>query len=309
MRFLLNPVLKTSKTMVRRHADGKAVSKHVIDVSKVSSDSNQAPSYTKFWGQQCSHNCGCVVRFEATVNPSTQEIVNATYHAKSIVATKTADGRLEPVRTNRTNKPMMKECKCKTIHTLAKEITTFVSNKNLDSVRNMSEFASTRSSPAFRHAVLVGNQLPRTDIHCFDVLEEAFTAMIKGFLPSQRRTMRSYDKVLAHEFSWKAQAEEQENDVSSLQRRHTGMDQTHLSMSVPRSVSTLSMFDINAEYWEQEEHQKMEQEAKQRKTRSLDWLSFVDEQYRNEKSAWNFQSSGGQIYGSNYYCTGTIIAM
>ena len=284
MRFLLHPVFKSSKTMARRNAAGHRVSGPVIQVSNVSSPDSKDKSYTKFWGQQCSLNCGCVVRFEAMVDPSTKEIVNATYHAKSIVATQTKDGRLEPARTSRTNKPMMKECKCKTIHTLAKEITTFVSNKNLDSVRNMSEFSSTRSSPAFRHAVLVGNQLPRTDIHCFDVLEEAFTAMIKGFLPSKRRTMRSYDKVLAHEFFWNAHAGEEIAAVS-LQGNSTGMDQTPLSMSVPRSVSTLSMFDINAEYWEQEEHQKIEQEEKKRKTRSLDWLAFVDEQYRNEKSA------------------------
>lgn len=282
MRFLLHPVLKTSKTIARRTA-AKNASKPVINtVSKMSSDSNDV-SYTKFWGQQCSMNCGCVVRFEAMIDPSTQQIIDVTYHAKSIVATQTKDGRLEPVRTTRTNKPMMKECKCKTIHTLAKEITTFVSNKNLDSVRNMNEFSSTRSSPAFRHAVLVGNQLPRTDIHCFDVLEEAFTAMIKGFLPSKRQSMKSYDKVLAHEFFWNAQPGAE--NVSPALRHNTGMDQTRLSMSVPRSVSTLSMFDINAEYWEHEEHQKMEQVEKQRRTRSLDWLAFVDEQYRDEKSA------------------------
>lgn len=209
--------------------------------------------------------------------------MDATYNAKSIVSIE-KNGRLEPVRTARTNRPMLKDCKCKTVHTLAKEITSFVVNKNLDRVRNMSEFSFTRSSPAFRHAVLVSNQLPRTDTHCFDVLEEAYTAMIKGFLPRQRQNMSSFDKILTADFVWDAPTDYDEI-LASTARRRSATSIKPLSMSTPRAVSTLSMFDINAEYWENEEFHKAEEEEKQQRKKSLDWLSFVDEQNQNEKWA------------------------
>ncbi len=278
MRFLLNPGLKPPK-VVRQMAHRATFEPSVI-VSRASTK-NSNSSYTKSWGQQCSPSCGCIVRFEAIVDRASQKIVDATYHAKSIISIQ-KNGRLEPMRTMRTSKPMMKECKCNTLHTLAKEITSFIPNKNLDSVRNMNEFSQTRSSPAFRHAVLVDNELPRTDTHCFDVLEEAFTAMIKGFLPSQRRNMNTFDKILSNHLKLNVL---QENDLDTSSLSHeTGLDNSQLSMS-PRSISTLSMFDINAEYWENEEYHMLEQQNKEHKMRSLDWLSFVDEQHSNEKWA------------------------
>jgi hypothetical protein len=178
---------------------------------------------------------------------------------------------------------MMKDCKCKTIHTLANDIISYVTSRNLDSVRNMSEFSSTRSSPAFRHAVLVENQLPRTDTHCFDVLEEAYTAMIKGFMPRGRRSKSTFDKILAEDYLWIPMADE-DSHLEPEPRRTSAMAPGPLSMSSLRSVSALSMFDINAEYHENEECQRQEQEER-RTLRSLDWLSFVDEQNRNQEMA------------------------
>jgi hypothetical protein len=253
-------------------------------VSAVTSTNNDTTSYNKSWGQQCSPNCGCVVRFETTVDPSTQSIVDAKYHAKSIVSIY-KDGRLEPIRTTRTNKPMLKECECKTLHTLAKEITSFVSNKSLNTVQNLSEFSFTRSSPAFRHAVLVENELPRTDTHCFDVVEEAYTALMKGFLPRPRRNTSSFDQMLAADFMWNASTDDEDEILAPTPRRDETMDQMQLSLSSPRSVSTLSMFDINAEYWDHEEYQRAEEEERLEIARSLDWLSFIDEQNRNQESA------------------------
>lgn len=277
----MNPAVKASKVI--RRDSRQAATKSSVKVSTVTSK-NDTASLTKSWGQQCSPNCGCVVRFETSVNPSTQMIVNATYHAKSIVSIH-KDGRLEPIRTTTTNKPMLKECTCKTLHTLAKEITSFVTNKSLDSVRNLSEFSFTRSSPAFRHAVLVDNQLPRTDTHCFDVVEEAYTAAMLGFLPRQRRNMNSFDKMLAADFVWNAPTDDEDEILLPAARREEAMNHTRLSLSSPRSVSTLSMFDINAEYWEHEEFQRAEEEERQEMARSLDWLSFVDEQNRRQESA------------------------
>lgn len=182
----------------------------------------------------------------------------------------------------------MKECKCKTFHTLASDIVSYVTSRNLENVRNMSEFSSTRSSPAFRHAVLVENQLPRTDTHCFDVLEEAYTALIKGFMLPSRRGSRSFDKLLAHDYYlWTSPvSDEDEHLEPSPSRNETASSQTSLSMmSSPRSGSTLTMFDINAEYQENEEFQRQEQVEQQSRRRSMDWLSFVDEQNRNQGTA------------------------
>lgn len=284
MRFLLNSALRSTGKAVRK--GNKSLSASRFDVNVVSpsvSSRIELPCVTKSWGQQCSPACGCVVRFEATVDPSTQVILSATYHAKSVVSVE-KDGQLHPLRTTRTNKPMMKDCKCKTVHTLANDIISYVTSKNLDSVRNMSEFSGNRSSTAFRHAVLVENQLPRTDTHCFDVLEEAYSALIKGFIPRGRRSKSCFDKILVEEYLWTSPVSDEDEHLEPAPRPNNAMDQIPLSMSSPRSVSTLTMFDINAEYHENEESQRQEQEEHM-KLRSMDWLSFVDEQNRNQGMA------------------------
>lgn len=59
-------------------------------------------------------------------------------------------------------------------------------------------------------------------------------------------------------------------------------------MTTPRTVSTLKMFDLNAEYWEDEEYANEQARMKNGiGSERLDWLSFVDEQYENggERSA------------------------
>ena len=285
MRFLLNSVVKSTDKALRKGDKVTKLSASRMDVNVVSpSVSSQIDSscVTKSWGQQCSPSCGCVVRFEATVDPSTQVILAATYRAKSIVSVE-KDGQLHPLRTIRTNKPMMKNCRCKTVHTLANNIISYVTSKNLDSIRNMSEFSGNRSSTAFRHAVLVENQLPRTDTHCFDVLEEAYSALIKGFIPRGRRSKSSFDKILVEEYLWTSPVSDEDEHLEPAPRPNTVMDQTPLSMSSPRSVSTLTMFDINAEYHENEECQR--QEPDNMNLRSLDWLSFVDEQNSNQGTA------------------------
>lgn len=280
MRFLLNPAIKPFR-VARRESTAKAVTSDALKVSTVSSKND---TLTRSWGQQCASDCGCVVRFESTIDPTSQKIVDINYHAKSIVSLK-KDGKLEPIRTTRTNKLMLKDCKCRTVHTLAKEITNFVINKNLDQVRNMNEFSSTRSSLAFRHAVLVENHLPRTDTHCFDVLEEAYTAMLKGYLPRQRREMRSFEKTVVADLVWKLPADDEGETIGPIPKQETGQSKAPLSMSSPRSVSTLSMFDSDAEHWDGEEYQRVEKEEEYERQKSLDWLSFVDEQNRKEEWA------------------------
>jgi hypothetical protein len=281
MRFLLNPIRRSAraarKNSKRQQNDDKTLVSSIV--------SSRDTASTKSWGQQCSPNCGCIVRFEATIDPSTQTIVDSTYYAKSVIAL-TSNGKLEPVYTTRTHKPMFNECKCKTLHTLAKEITSFLPNKKLDRVRNMTEFSLTRSSPAFRHTVLADNQLPRTDTHCFDMLEEAFTAMIKGTMPKQRNTSKRFEKMLVSEFVEIRPGDDSAVGSDGPQPKELGMERTLLSMSSPRSMSTLQMFDINTEYWENNEQKPYDEESQpQSSMKRYDWVSYVDELYQNEASA------------------------
>jgi NifU-like protein involved in Fe-S cluster formation len=281
MRFLLHPNLpRSARGIARKNGDKRnRYEQAVLAVSNNVSTNDSAP-HLRSWGQQCSPTCGCVVRFEAKVDPSTQIIIDSHYLAKSVVATPSKDSnQLEPVLTTRTQKPMFRDCNCNTVHTLAKEITSFLPNRKLDKVRNMTEFTFTRSSTAFRHAVLVENNLPRNDTHCFDIVEEAFTAMIKGNMLKHRRNKKDFQHTFVAEMRQIHQSEKGSEEI--------GMDQRRLSLSSPRSMSTLKMFDINNEYWENEYEQYLydADDSSEVARNKLDWVSYVDEKYENEESA------------------------
>lgn len=145
---------------------------------------------SKAWGQQCSPKCGCVVRFECEVNES-NKIVSSNYHARTIMTKNDQSnlGALKPVLTTYTKspRPILHECSCIALHKLASNISNAITHSSLEEVRNMTEFKGIRSSEAFRHAALHKSNLSTTDTHCFDIVEEAFTAMIRGNMLSPRR--------------------------------------------------------------------------------------------------------------------------
>lgn len=254
---------------------------------------------SKSWGQQCSVNCGCVLRFEARVDHM-QRIVDCNYVAKSVVTTIDKDngGRLTPVYTTRMKRPMFQECKCKSVHALAESVTSYLPNKRWNNIKDMNDFVFTRSSLAFRHAVLAEHDLPRTDTHCFDVMEEAFTAMMNAKVPSKRRINAPFEKVLAAEclqrpvlvhYSRSEQSYVEEAHITSHQPherfdigdsadRRLGVDRNRVSMSTSKTMNTLEMFDINAENWlDEENHEREEDKLKTMNTDELDWVTYVDE--------------------------------
>lgn len=243
--------------------------------SSKSSSGGTGSLHEQSWGQQCSPTCGCVVRFEANIDATSNTIMDSQYYAKRVVVTPSRDKtKLEPVLTTRTGKPMFQECSCETVHQLATEITSFLPNRKLEKVQSMTDFAKTRSSIAFRHAVLAEQNLPRENTHCFDVVEEAFTAMINGYLPMQRRNQDTFAKFLTEELLY-----QNNNEV-------TGMEKARLSLSSAGSMSTLKMFDIEDNYWESELDQNYFDEDNHEEpigTR-FDWVSYVDENYQNEDS-------------------------
>ena len=157
----------------------------------------QHPRLQKSWGQQCSPNCGCVVRYETVVDEATDRIVDVTYHAKSVLlsASGSDDSSLVPqlTQTPDTNstdstkgRPILTECRCPTVHQLSSRITGYLRDRSLQHIYNTVEFSGVRSSPGFRRAVLAENGLGRGSTGCYDLVEEAFVACIKGYMPKPR---------------------------------------------------------------------------------------------------------------------------
>lgn len=193
-------------------------------------DKVEHSNLTTAFGQQCSPNCGCVIRFEAKYDPNgSNRIQSMTYDAKTIMSTVSShntdkDGggsseqsrRLNPVYTTsakngRNGKLMMKECKCQTVHSLARTITERVPKMTLSQAQNQLDFLGVRSSPAFRYSVLKNHKLlPKEETnsnhdqsnnknveeaiinvkggHCFDLIEDALVACLNGYMPKPRQT-------------------------------------------------------------------------------------------------------------------------
>mmetsp|Transcript_2417 Transcript_2417/g.5250 ORF Transcript_2417/g.5250 Transcript_2417/m.5250 type:complete len:305 (+) Transcript_2417:159-1073(+) len=296
MRFLLNAARRSvvgKSTLRTNKMANKSVAK------PASTKSPYAEDVTKSWGQQCSPSCGCVLRFEARVDHS-QRIIDCNYVAKSVVATIDQEngGKLRPLYTTRMNRPMLQECKCQSVHALANSVTSYVLNKRWSHIQGMNDFELTRSSVAFRHAVLAENNLPRKDTHCFDVVEEAFTGMINGKVPSKRRIDAPFKKILAaeclqspsvvHYCQTKKDYVEEKRQLNPLQlhRRRMqgkadarlGVDKNRIFMSTSKTMSTLGMFDINSENWlDEDEYDRGEHTMNGNTSGHFDWVSYVDD--------------------------------
>lgn len=148
----------------------------------------------KAWGQQCSSTCGCVVRFEAVLNDDDKGTLNyVSYHAQKLVAIPTQEPRND--RSKRQlllttkGRPMFQESSCRTLHHLSSATIQYMMKLgSIEKFKSTVEFQHIRSSPAFCRSVLEAQNLPNTDTHCVDVIEEAVTALCKGYLPFPRKS-------------------------------------------------------------------------------------------------------------------------
>lgn len=265
MRFLLN---NSARRSVARQSNGetKSLLKNSTKILKSTRDTepkvaNTNDNLSKSWGQRCSPSCGCVLRFE-TETDERQYIVGCNYVAKSVVATidKKNSGSLTPVHTTRLNKPMFQECECQSLHTLAKLVTSYLPNKRWDHILCMNEFKSTRSSIAFRHTVLSEHDLPRTDTHCFDTVEEALSGMLNGDVPPKRRINLPFEKVLTAEllqrppmFQHSRSEGDFKGDAIKLSQPGDQIIDNHICMSTPKTIASLGIFDIDSETWSEED--------------------------------------------------------
>ena len=143
------------------------------------------------WGQQCSPTCACVVRFEATVDTTTGTIEQVSYHAKQLVTTPSSSSSSSSpimVQMTRHGRPLVQDCPCHTLHALSQASLHHMihQQQTWHGLQSSLEFRSTRSSRAFVRSVLRAQGLPVTHTHCVDVVEEALTALCKGYLPRPR---------------------------------------------------------------------------------------------------------------------------
>jgi hypothetical protein len=166
------------------------------------------------WGQQCSPNCGCILRFDVSLSPlsafsSSQTVIDASYNAKRVMtAPSSAKGLLRPLLTEHTSltpQPILTSCTCPTLHALAKQVVNHLPEKTLQTLRNEvnTGIVGDRSSLPFRHTVLKENVLPQLQtqerkwsisqqkkdksdkfndtakhFHCYDLVEEALLSLL-----------------------------------------------------------------------------------------------------------------------------------
>ena len=188
MRFLLKTTTAASR----------AAASAARDANKLLSKNNAHNAITehattnitgKAWGQHCSPNCGCVLRFElelsnSNVSPAlstTETVAAATYHAKRVMVTKSTNSSendenrtssssssstLKPLLTSESSstsqRPILTSCTCTTLHELAQQVVNHLPGRTLQQLRNDTELGvvGARSSMAFRHTVLRENVLP-----------------------------------------------------------------------------------------------------------------------------------------------------
>ena len=215
------------------------------------------------WGQQCSPTCGCVVRFEQSSHEG-----SLNYSAKKVV---TSGQRV--VLTNK-GRPMLTECNCSSLHRLSDALVDHYKHRDVNCRRSDLEFQSMRSSRAFRRTVLQSQGLPLTDGHCFDVVEEAWTAFIKGHIPSARREGPVLPMEMEKEETEEYVPEKHQRVLPFATEEYDDDDDRQYRLAVS---STLRMFD-----WNQEQEQIAMGNV--RRSAPSDWQAYVD-QLNSERSA------------------------
>ncbi len=128
---------------------------------------------------------------------------------------------MRPVFTNRTKRLQYVSCQCSTLHTLCLQSIQYFINRPIYQLLNVHEFPSARSSSAFRDTILSSIPIhhPKQEMnlshskqppsssrsvrrrnnlrhyHCFDLVEDAITALLKGYIPPPRPHQTS-DEIL-----------------------------------------------------------------------------------------------------------------
>jgi len=310
MRFLLN---KASATLSKRVPHQPIVIDAVDKISDAIVTSGMKEK-VQAWGQQCSPNCGCAIRFKADIDPENRNrITMATYHAKTIITTesKSIDGRitLRPLLTQSRDegangRPMLKECSCNTLHVLAKSITEFLPQLTLAQAQNQVEFSGLRSSTAFRYSVLKRHNLLKKDIkivndeihheqegRCFDLVEEALVACLKGHIPRPRpytKTSQQEIRTGSNDLNPLRFVEAAKKRAEDLSRSHMNPPQHNDTEPLSKSSSMPPFHLMNGlnsvanESIENESLGSIRHKADRISPPIPDWVSYVDEAQKIE---------------------------
>ena len=157
---------------------------------------------------------------------------------------------------------MFAECSCKALHHLSSVACHELTDMSLSRAQNMTEFSGNRSSDAFRTTALVKQGLSTDKGSCFDLVEDAVTAMVKGHLLRPRRMAHPNIPVEGMPLP----RHESQDDVAFGQLwNYEDYKVESLTMS------TLRMFDLSQE--------KQEPQTSVPTTRTVpqDWESYIDE--------------------------------
>jgi hypothetical protein len=307
-----------NKTVLTQQRHEKAIPKSTVPTSKISAEKSLLDSTKVIWGQQCSENCGCVVRFTASVDTITDSVVSIDYTCKTLIIGKHPTSNELVVAKTSKGRPLLKECKCTTLQSLSNSIVHEIRRKpNWKQLySDTCNFETNRSSTAFRQAVLNAHKLPSKDTSCFDVVEEALTAMIKGYMPSTRHanivvaTQQRVQKQL-QQFSNIEDRDDDEQgsdtyydmDSDYYQNMRKLQSQSFFgstatlpfgnivqqlsSKSILSLSSTLSMYDHNLARQQQQEEEEKQQRKRQLSVQSNsnngDWESYVDYQHQEDE--------------------------
>lgn len=304
MRFLLSvPSLSGSRVPIRGKNTNNIIQHATPPV-------NQSCETMKTWGQQCSPNCGCVIRFEASIDTTYKnQIKEVKYVAKRILTRNSLNKdnstlKLQPIKTYGREKVLVKDCDCKTLHSLSQTIVKNISRLTLDQAQNQLEYEGTRSSDAFRFTALKKlNLLKNKDLDgingipegkCYDLVEDAITACLQGYIPKQRKvTPSSFPKPLRirspiereKEFIEERGLDPLRYANAAKQRASQIFESFKDSSNIP-SQSSMPPFhllheeDAQMNTLTQIRNDIMSSNEKERslhETKAVDWVSYIDE--------------------------------
>lgn len=242
MRFLLHPPkairLGKSKNLLPKPVLSRASHRNNTNNNQSVVTNRGGENVVTTFGQQCSPNCGCAIRFEAQYDNDTQDrrIQSMTYNTKTIISTVVPTNKnasenrevtLTPVYTasrsaSRSGRPMAKDCNCPTVHSLSQQIVATLPGMTLSQAQNQLEFLGLRSSPSFRYTVLKNHNLINggtaqqqsnhnskirsiDDImfslkegKCYDLIEDALVACLNGYMPKPRKESNTFENRNSH---------------------------------------------------------------------------------------------------------------
>jgi hypothetical protein len=171
----------------------------------------------KRWGQQCGVSCGCVLRLEIELDAKERVVAALATTKRILVQTNSSNSNgkepphhLRPLLTKHRHRPQCTSpSPCRALQALTSAVVHYMPGRYLWQLQNYHEYSShMRSSGAFCRTVLDQMALPSSPsplspsslqpsnsppttmsyTPCFDLVEDALTALLKGYIAAARRT-------------------------------------------------------------------------------------------------------------------------